>query len=131
MTIRMLKSWNGYPEQSIQTFAGAEETRLIGLGFATASIGYGSSTHPLYDNLTLNATHDGKQYACKNALSVNVGVPGINLVLLAPPSGSLTLVSANGILLNGATTSIVVTSPNNAIALIPTDVPGSYIVEGV
>ncbi len=35
MTIRMLKAWNGLPEQMITTLSGAEESRLVGLGLAT------------------------------------------------------------------------------------------------
>ncbi len=35
MTIRMLKAWNGLPEQTITTLSGAEESRLVGLGLAT------------------------------------------------------------------------------------------------
>lgn len=35
MTIRMLKAWNGLPEQLITTLSGSEEYRLVGLGLAT------------------------------------------------------------------------------------------------
>lgn len=39
MTIRMLQSWNGLHEQQIvATLTGAEETRLIALGFATRDL---------------------------------------------------------------------------------------------
>lgn len=35
MTIRFLKQWNGYSPDAIVTLAGAEETRLVNLGFAS------------------------------------------------------------------------------------------------
>ena len=35
MTIRMLKAWNGLPEQMITTLSGSEESRLVGLGLAS------------------------------------------------------------------------------------------------
>ena len=35
MTIRMMKAWNGMPEQMITTLSGAEESRLVGLGLAS------------------------------------------------------------------------------------------------
>lgn len=33
--IRMLKAWNGYPQQAIVSLSGSEETRLVGLGLAS------------------------------------------------------------------------------------------------
>lgn len=39
MTIRILQQWNGYsPDQIVSNLSGTEETRLIGLGFATADL---------------------------------------------------------------------------------------------
>lgn len=38
MTIRMLQAWNGYPQQTIITLSGGEETRLVGLGLATTDL---------------------------------------------------------------------------------------------
>lgn len=38
MTIRMLTAWNGKSAGDIVTLAGGEETRLIGLGFASADL---------------------------------------------------------------------------------------------
>lgn len=35
MTIRMLKAWNGLPEQLVTTLSGSEESRLVGLGLAS------------------------------------------------------------------------------------------------
>jgi len=35
MTIRMLKAWNGLPEQLVTTLSGGEESRLVGLGLAS------------------------------------------------------------------------------------------------
>jgi len=35
MTIRFLKQWNGNSPDAIVTLAGAEETRLVNLGFAS------------------------------------------------------------------------------------------------
>lgn len=36
--IRMLKAWNGYPQQAIVSLSGSEETRLVGLGLASFDI---------------------------------------------------------------------------------------------
>jgi hypothetical protein len=46
MTIRMLTAYEGLHEFQIVTLAGAEETRLIGLGFATADLD-GPKIYPL------------------------------------------------------------------------------------
>lgn len=35
MTIRMLKAWNGLPEQLVTTLSASEEARLVGLGLAS------------------------------------------------------------------------------------------------
>lgn len=35
MTIRMLKAWNGKPEQAIVSLSASEETRLVGIGLAS------------------------------------------------------------------------------------------------
>lgn len=35
MTIRMLKAWNGLPEQLVTTLSSSEESRLVGLGLAS------------------------------------------------------------------------------------------------
>lgn len=38
MTIRFLKAWNGYDDQSIAALSSTEETRLVNLGIATYSL---------------------------------------------------------------------------------------------
>ena len=48
MTIRFVQQWNGYSPDTIVTLAGAEETRLIGLGYAVTDLdGPGNTPLPV------------------------------------------------------------------------------------
>ena len=48
MTIRFLKAWNGnYEGQIVSGLAGAEETRLIGLGYASADLNGAAENNPI------------------------------------------------------------------------------------
>lgn len=65
MTIRMLKAWNGLPEQLVTTLSSSEEARLVGLGLAQyerPGVGAGD-----YDVLVYGATPSGCVAAVKVA----------------------------------------------------------------
>ncbi len=55
MTIRFVQQWNGYSPDTIVTLAGAEETRLIGLGYAVTDLD-GPGNTPLPVTSTTNLT---------------------------------------------------------------------------
>ena len=54
MTIRFVQQWNGYSPDTIVTLAGAEETRLIGLGYAVTDLdGPGNTPLPVTSTTNL------------------------------------------------------------------------------
>lgn len=58
MTVRFLKAWNGFAEQDIvSSLSGTEETRLIGLGFATDDI-YGNGGIQVFEQSVKNVLTD-------------------------------------------------------------------------
>ncbi|MBP8789315.1 MAG: hypothetical protein KBH41_17970 [Azonexus sp.] len=55
MTIRFVQQWNGYSPDTIVTLAGAEETRLIGLGYAVTDLdGPGNTPLPVTSTTNLS-----------------------------------------------------------------------------
>lgn len=76
MTIRMLKAWNGLPEQMITTLSGAEESRLFGLGLATFDLD-GPAENVRMAKLATDAAG--------NAIGLSGGAPQAG-VAFGPPS---------------------------------------------
>lgn len=81
MTIRFVQQWNGYSPDTIVTLAGAEETRLIGLGYAVTDLD-GPGNTPLPVTSTTNLT--GRSVFSEESRPTQTFAPAFNTPLTMP-----------------------------------------------
>lgn len=105
MTIRITQPWNGYMPDQIVTLAGAEETRLISLGMATADLDgdpdpegelVRAKRNPLTMEVTLQVFNE--EYGTGLTASNTIGSPGQQGfgvgICPSPPAGFAPLAGA-------------------------------------
>lgn len=94
MTIRFVQQWNGYSPDTIVTLAGAEETRLIGLGYAVTDLD-GPGNTPLPVTSTTNLTGRSvflTEFAHVSAMDMALQSPVLAKKLAAVKAGTEDLI---------------------------------------
>jgi len=96
MTVKMLQAWNVYPkDQIVTTLSGAEETRLIGIGFATYDLdGVDNDSLDFYVRGKRNPVTGGDIFSGPN--STLELAPGVNTVGGGGGGSSLVQLLATG-----------------------------------
>lgn len=114
MTIRFIKSWNGYYEGQIVTnpAGGNSEATLISLGYAVSDLdGPDKSGDPVTVSAdrTIAASDDGKVFNLTVAATLTIPAslsPRPSFIVNPPASGNVSIAVSGGANINGATTTL-------------------------
>lgn len=140
--------YNAYGQQI--TGAQTVETQfgysLISSGLATAATAgqYPQPNNTPFDAsgatvyLSANETIDvktisnflGRTLVCTTAITITISAPGLSCIIVAPPTGSVSLVPAGAVTLNGATTTLTRSLASNAIGFSIQPLAGTNLLVG-